>query len=316
MSVIQSMWRNTKVWRTIPLGPISVFYRLGRTVPVSNNKRRRLIRSFQDSVMLFRDNQERKFVASSIPVTQESVRQEAQARQETALIVGVGPGLGFAVARKLAAAGMHVALASRNIERLDPLVEELKKTKGKIVHAYGCDATSEISVKKMMSLVAQDMGAPDLVIYAIQGFGPGRTIDVEVPAFEECWRRNCLGAFIVAREAARRMVPLRRGTIILTGSPSSMIGRADYLNLAVGKFGLRALAQVMARELWPDGIHVVHLVIDADIKNPTKPEEPGEPKAYPEDIADIVHALHNQPKSAWTNELDVRPWNEAFWEHC
>ena len=234
--------------------------------------------------------------------------------QQTALVVGVGPGLGFAVARTLAARGMRVALASRNAERLDALVDELCG-EDRIVRAYGCDATDEISVKKVMSLLVKDFAVPDLVVYSAQGFGRGRAIDVEVAAFEECWRQNCLGAFIVAREAERRMAPLGRGSIVLIGSTSSLIGRSDHLNLAVGKFGLRAVAQVMARELGPSGIHVVHLIIDADIREGASAEL-NLPQAYPEHIADLIYNLHGQPKSTWTSELDIRPYNEAFWQHC
>ena len=117
-----------------------------------------------------------------------------------------------------------------------------------------------------MSRVGRNLSIPHLVVYAVQGFAPGRAIDTETSVFEECWRQNCLGAFIVAREAARNMLPLKRGTLVLVGSTSGTIGRAAHLNLAVGKFGLRALAQVMARELWPEGIHVVHVIIDGDIR--------------------------------------------------
>jgi len=210
---------------------------------------------------------------------------------------------------------MHIALASRNAEHLDPLAHTLSITANQCVRAYGCDATDEFSVKNLISHVARDMGLPHLVVYLVQGWYPGRAIEVEVPAFEESWRRNCLGAFIVAREAARNMASLRRGTIILIGSSSSVIGRADHLNLAVGKFGLRALSQVMARELWPEGVHVVHVIIDADIM-----EEGARAvdisQACPKDIADQVYALHRQASSAWTSEIDLRPWNERFWEHC
>jgi NAD(P)-dependent dehydrogenase (short-subunit alcohol dehydrogenase family) len=166
-----------------------------------------------------------------------------------------------------------------------------------------------------MSLVVNDLGVPNLAIYSVQGFSPGRALDVDVPAFEECWRQNCLGGFIVARESAREMSRLGRGTIALIGSTSGLIGRADHLNLAVGKFGLRALAQVMSRELWTVGIHVVHVVIDADIKE-DEAFDPAIPQSDPKHIAELLYALHRQPKSAWTSEIDVRPWNESFWEHC
>jgi len=127
--------------------------------------------------------------------------------------------------------------------------------------------------------------------------------------------RKQFGAFLVSREAARSMLPLKRGTIVLMGSTSSLIGRAGYLNLAVGKFGQRALAQVLARELWPDGIHITHLIIDADI-NERAETEADAPRADPAHISEVVLSVHRQANTAWTSELDVRPWNERFWERC
>jgi len=316
MGTIHRLWNNAKIWRSIPLGPVSVIYRMSRTVRVSNNRRRRLLRNFDRHSLLLCRNPIVCSPDASISHPVSSVHFQNLARPETAVVVGVGPGLGFAVGRKLARAGMSVALASRNAERLDPLVRELRSVAGNRACAYGCDATNELSVKDMLSFVVKDIGIPSLIMYSVQGFCPGRALDIEVAAFEENWRQNCLGAFIVAREAARIMAPLGRGTIILTGSPSGVIGRSEHLNLAVGKFGLRALAQVLARELSPKGIHVIHLIIDADIREENEAQDSAEPYARPEDIADLVISLHRQPRSAWTNELDVRPWNESFWEHC
>ena len=131
-------------------------------------------------------------VAVGVNTGQPAVGSER--RVETALVVGVGPGLGYALARTLAAAGMQVALASRNAERLDTLVDQVRAASGLAVRAYGCDAINERSVQSLMSQVSADQGVPDLVIYAMQSFGPGRAIVIEVPAFEEGWRQNCLGA--------------------------------------------------------------------------------------------------------------------------
>lgn len=159
------------------------------------------------------------------------------------------------VVKKLARSGHRVAAASRNAERLDPLVEELEAEE-LYACAYGCDATDESSVKKLFSHVSQDYGVPNLVVYCVQYFSPGRTVEIETSAFEDAWRSNCLGGFLVAREACRLMLDSQRGTIILVGSTSSLIGRENHLNLAVGKFGLRALAQVLAREVWPSGMRI------------------------------------------------------------
>lgn len=213
-----------------------------------------------------------------------------------------------------AKAGMAVVLVSRDAERLDRLVEAIHEVGG-TAFAYACDATSEISMAGLMKAVVANHGVPHLVAYSLQYFGPGQVVDVEVCAFEEAWKHNCLGAFLVARGAARAMLPLRRGTIVLVGSTSSLIGRAGHLNLSVGKFGQRALAQVLARELWPKGIHVAHVVIDADIHEGDLRDDGG-PQSHPSDIADLVLTLHRQPRSAWTSEVDVRPSEERFWEHC
>ena len=307
-------WTSSKIWRSVGVGPISVYFRLGRNVGVSSNLRRRLARFIQNLVNPAIDDHSVFPVDCSKPAPSIP---ENQPERETALLLGVGPGLGFALAQRLAASGMNVALAARNAERLDSVVAALKKISppnGQLIQAYGCDATSESSVKQLVSLVAGEMGAPHFMAYATQGFVPGRVIDMEVCAFEECWRQNCLGAFIAAKEMGRVMAASRRGTIVFIGSTSSIIGRADHLSLAVGKFGLRALAQVVARELWSNGIHVVHLVIDADIKENELYND--DIQTNPEDIASLIHALHRQPRSAWTSEVDVRPFNGKWWEHC
>ena len=118
----------------------------------------------------------------------------------------------------------------------------------------------------------------------------------------------------MSREAARRMQPLRRGTILFAGATSATIGRCGYVNLAIGKFGLRALAQVIARELSPLGIHVAHVLIDGEIAENLQATE--EPQIQPDQLAEVFWGLHMQPPSCWTSELDVRPATERFWEHC
>lgn len=317
MKLVDTLWRAAKRHRAVPIGPVSVFYRMGRTVRVSNPAVVRL-----SGIPAYLENQlDCDGVLAAIRCNNRTQQApplpEVPLAEDTALVVGVGPRLGFALARKFASSDMNVALASRNGKRLEPLVTELQRATKRVVRGYGCDATSETSVGRLMSSVSSDAGNPSLVVYAVQGFAPGLAIDVDVSTFEECWRANCLGAFIVAREAARRMVLAGKGTIILVGSTSGMIGRAAHLNLAVGKFGLRALAQVLARELGVRGIHVVHVVIDADIRDEDGADtDTDTPQAVPEDIAELIYVLHRQPRSAWTSELDVRPSNEKFWEHC
>jgi NAD(P)-dependent dehydrogenase (short-subunit alcohol dehydrogenase family) len=305
------LWRSLKSWRRFSVGPVSLFYRFGRSVPVSNNRRRQQQRVKLDRGTPVLPPQGALSTRSAYDSERDG---STDTSTETALIVGVGPGYGFELARRFAASGMRVALASRNAERLDELVDELVAAGGQ-VNAYGCDASDERSVAALLATVTAELGEPHLVVYAVQGFCPGTVMGTEVPAFEESWRQNCLGGFIVARAAARMMVPLGRGSIILTGSTSSLIGREDHLNLAVGKFGLRALAQVLAREVWPSGIHVAHVVIDADVKDSDVFED-GYTQAEPRHLADAVFGLHRQPRTAWTSEMDFRPWNEKFWQHC
>lgn len=311
MNPIESIWRTAKIERRIRLGPVSILFRLRRAISITGN-RPRLSHYILESNGGFLEV--RQFAQLTQTASVEGSDDLAQ-RVETALIFGVGPGFGFAVARKLVSSGMSVAMVSRDAERLRPLLKKLSSATDSKVRAYGCDATNEVSVRQTMARVAHELGTPHLVIYSIQGFSSGHLIDIEVAAFEDCWRQNCLGGFIVAREAARMLKPLGRGTIALIGSTSAVIGRAGHLNLAVGKFGLRALSQVMSQELWSSGIHVVHLIIDADIKE-DESIPANIPQADPQHIADLLYTLHCQPKSAWTSEIDVRPWNERFWEHC
>lgn len=278
---LHRVWKSLKSWRRIGVGPVGMTLKLERRVKVSRGRPQ----------------------ADDAPAGKAAF----------AVIVGAGPGLGHALARKLAGEGLTVILVARNAERLGRLVDEIRAHGGS-AFAYGCDATHEAHVLSLFELLAKRHGAPALVVYSLQNFGPGEGIDIELPAFEDGFKHNCLGAFLVARSAARAMVPAAAGAIILVGSTSSLLGKAGHLNLAVGKFGQRALAQVLARELWPKGIHVAHLVIDADIRE-------GEadiryPQSDPEHIAQVLVDVYRQPRSAWSSEIDIRPWNEQFWQHC
>jgi NAD(P)-dependent dehydrogenase (short-subunit alcohol dehydrogenase family) len=150
--------------------------------------------------------------------------------------------------------------------------------------------------------------------YAVESFSKATLATTEARAFEEAWRRICYGAFLVSREAARKMVPLGRGSILLAGATSGTKGRKGYINLAVGKFGLRALAQVMASELGPQGVHVAHVVIDVISQNRMR-RVPSR-KFSPWNWRKPFTCCTGQPRSCWTSEIDVRPSNETFWEHC
>jgi NAD(P)-dependent dehydrogenase (short-subunit alcohol dehydrogenase family) len=307
---IDRMWRRAKSPVAVPLGPVQMLVTLRRRIRVSNNKYRRTLQARMNGNH-----------ASSTAVLELLSSPETVARPtpvlstgEMAVVVGVGPGLGHGVAGRLSAAGFKVALASRNAERLDQLVATLREA-NPWVRAYGCDATHQASVADMFQHAVEDFGEPTLVVYAVQDGGRVRLLDAEPAAVEDAWRSNCLGALLVTQEAGRRMVARGRGTIVLVGATSGLIGRAGYLHFALGKFGLRALAQVAARELGPQGVHVAHLVIDAEIAE-AENEACTQPTMRAIDIAEVVYQLHRQPRSSWTHELDARPFDERFWEHC
>lgn len=229
---------------------------------------------------------------------------------KVALVVGAGPGLGAAVARRFAAAGMAVAVARRSKEKLAALAEEIGG------RAYGCDATDSQAVKRLFDAVAGDLGAPGVVVFNAGAFRPGSILEIAPEDFERCWRIGCLGGFLVGQAAARRMVDAGGGTIIFTGATAALRGSAKFANLAVPKFGLRALAQSMARELGPKGIHVAHVVIDGQIaadRDGYRADERGEDAVLaPAAIAEAYYNLHAQARSAWTLEMDLRPWVESF----
>lgn len=248
-------------------------------------------------------------------------------KHEIAIIVGAGPGLGCALARRFARAEMNVALVARDAGRLEAIAAECSGVSHS-GRAYACDATDDEQVDGLFLQVTQELGTPDLVVYNAGAFVPRSILETSAEEFEHCWRVGCYGGFLVGRAAARSMVARAQGlalqgdrerpcgTIIFTGATASLRGSARFHNLAVGKFGLRALAQSMARELQPLGIHVAHAVIDGRIRPQTAVESTGESVRDelldPDAIAETYYQLHRQHRSAWTSEIDLRPWLEKF----
>jgi NAD(P)-dependent dehydrogenase (short-subunit alcohol dehydrogenase family) len=230
--------------------------------------------------------------------------------KEVALIVGVGPGLGAALARRFAQGGLAVAVAAREPGKLKGLAQEIGG------RAYACDAADDAAVERLFGQVEREMGQPTVAIYNAGAYAPGAVLDIEAADFERCWRILCLGGFLVGQRAARGMAAAGRGTILFTGATASLRGGANFANLAVGKFGLRAVAQSMARELGPKGIHVAHIVIDGQIRSERyahlEKQRPPDGLLDPAAIAETYWQLHAQPRSAWTLELDLRPWVEKF----
>lgn len=230
-----------------------------------------------------------------------------------AVIVGAGPGLGFALVRRLSQAGMQVVAASRTPQKLQSIRidENFPNT-----HLLACDASVESDVANLFKRVETDFGKPALVIFNAGAYEPGQVLDIRPQDFERCWRVGCFAGLLVGQAAARLMLPLSAGTIIFTGASASLRGSAGFANLAVPKFGLRALAQSMARELGPKGIHVAHVVVDGQIDSERyrdlPPKRGPDSLLSPDAIAEAYHDLHRQQRSAWTQELDLRPWVERF----
>ncbi|MEZ5833032.1 MAG: SDR family NAD(P)-dependent oxidoreductase [Dongiaceae bacterium] len=221
-----------------------------------------------------------------------------------AIVVGVGPGLGAALVEKCAHEGMKVSAGARDRERLRALLDGRGL---KDVPAYGCDVTDAASVGDLFGDAIKAHGAPDLVIFNASGYARGSILELTAGQLESAWRVGCLGGFHVGQTAAKAMVPAGHGAILFTGATASLRGSANFAPFAIAKFGLRALAQSMARELGPKGVHVAHVVIDGQIG-----VADGDNKLKPADIAEAYWSLYRQPRSAWTLEADLRTWVEKF----
>jgi NAD(P)-dependent dehydrogenase (short-subunit alcohol dehydrogenase family) len=231
--------------------------------------------------------------------------------KEVAVIVGVGPGLGRALVARCSSEGMAVAAVARDADRLREVTKGLRK-----VTVYGADASDSQSLKATFRRISADLGEPDLVIFNAGTFEPGDVLNITPEDFERCWQIGCLGGLITAQEAAKQMLPRGHGTIIFTGATAALRGSKGFVNLAVPKFGLRALSQCLARELGPKGIHVAHVIIDGQIESERHADLAKQRGAdallKPKHIADAYMTLHRQERDTWTQELDMRPWSEKF----
>ncbi len=229
-------------------------------------------------------------------------------RFNTALIVGAGSGLSASLARALAKDGIKVALAARSTGDLDALVKE---TGAKV---FACDASQRGDVDKLFAELDRSFGAPEIVIYNASFRTRGPFVELDPAEVEKAIAVTAYGAFLVAQQAARRMLPKKSGAILLTGASAGVKGYAQSAPFAMGKFALRGMAQSMARELSPQGIHVAHVVIDGGIKSARRPAAPDAPDSLldPDAIAETYLHLIHQPRSAWAWEIEVRPWVERF----
>jgi len=226
----------------------------------------------------------------------------------TALIVGVGSGLSASLARAFAKAGMKVALAARRADALKALAAETG------AKAFACDSTDRNQVAKLFTGVEAAVGAADVVVYNASYRTRGPFVELNADEVAKSLSVTAFGGFLVAQEAAKRMVPKGHGAILFTGASASVKGYAQSAPFAMGKFALRGLAQSMARELQPHGIHVGHVVIDGGICSERRPDPPDKPDSLldPDAIAQNYLHLLAQPRSAWAWEIEVRPWVERF----
>jgi NAD(P)-dependent dehydrogenase (short-subunit alcohol dehydrogenase family) len=232
-----------------------------------------------------------------------------------AAVMGVGPGLGASVSRRFAREDFAVALMARRKESVAGVREEIEGRGGTALPVTA-DATDRGSVQAGFERVRAELGDPEVLVYNAGDFQVGGILDVSPERFDECFRANCAGAFYAAQQVLPAMVDAGRGTVLLTGATAALRGGARFSALAVGKFGLRALAQSMAREFGPQGIHVAHVVVDGQIDTPRvremSPDREDHTMLSPDAIAETYWQLHSQDRTAWTLELDLRPAVESF----
>ena len=225
-----------------------------------------------------------------------------------ALIVGTGSGLSASLARAFSKQGLKVAVAARRAGNLEMLAKETG------AKAFSCDATRHAEVTRLFSQVNDAFGSPDVVVYNASYRARGPFIELDPAEVEKSIAVTAFGGFLVAQEAAKRMVPRGHGAILFTGASASVKGYAQSAPFAMGKFALRGLAQSMARELSPHGIHVGNVVIDGGIRSQSHPVPPDKPDSMldPDAIAENYLHLLRQPRSAWAWEIELRPWVEKF----
>ncbi|HEX4584685.1 MAG TPA: SDR family NAD(P)-dependent oxidoreductase [Burkholderiaceae bacterium] len=230
--------------------------------------------------------------------------------QHIAVVAGAGPGLGRALAQRFIQGGMRVALLARDAGRLTALAESL----GPDARPLTCDLTHPDAVSAAFDRVEHELGTPQCVVFNAGTYRPGTVLEVRPQDFLESWKIGCYAGFLVGQQAARRMLDRGSGTILFSGATASLRGSARFVNLASPKFALRALAQSMARELGPLGLHVAHVIIDGQIRAAGRQHANVDPDAQldPAAIAECYWQLHTQPRSAWTLELDLRPSVERF----
>lgn len=239
--------------------------------------------------------------------------------RKAAIIIGAGAGLGASLAKGFAKDGYAVCAVRRTKEKLEPLVAEIEAGGG-AAHAYGADASSEEAIEALFDAVEKEVGPVELVVFNADGFKKKSITETTADEYRKTWENAAFAGFLTGRAAARRMIPRERGTILFTGATASKRGASGFAAFASAKFALKATAQAMARELGPKGIHVAHIVIDGVIATPSTREwiddvetkEDEDELLDTDAIAQAYRDLAAQHRSAWTFELDLRPWTEEW----
>jgi NAD(P)-dependent dehydrogenase (short-subunit alcohol dehydrogenase family) len=231
--------------------------------------------------------------------------------------VGASAGLGAAVARRFAREGLIAAVTGRTIERVEAVAREIRDAGG-AAHAFAGDVSREADVLAISEKVS-GLGSLEIAVFNAASAVRAPSLEISAAAFEDTLRISTVGGFVFGREAVRRLLPLQRGTLLFTGATASLRGRPPFAAFAASKAALRSISQTLAREFGPRGIHVAHVVIDGGIDGERLRSRGGLPADRSadgllalNDIADVYWHLHSQPRSAWTQEIDLRPYKEPF----
>lgn len=237
------------------------------------------------------------------------------ALKQLAVVVGAGPGLGRALALRFAQGGFDISLLARNAAHLQPIADEIHAG-GRKALMLAVDATDAAAMHAAFEKLRSEAGEPSVLLYNAGQIEIGGLLELDPARFEQAWKIQCFGAFLASREVLPAMRDAGRGTLLFTGATAALRGGARFAGFAVGKFGLRALVQSIAREFGPAGIHAAHVVIDGQIATPRNrarmPDRAPDSLLDPAAIAETYWQLHTQPRSAWTQELDLRPASEKF----
>lgn len=240
-------------------------------------------------------------------------------QRKAVLVIGAGDATGGAIARRFAREGYVACVTRRHADKLEPLVREIEAAGG-VAHAFGSDARQEHAMVALVQQIERDIAPIEVAVFNIGANVRFGITETTARVYAKVWEMACFAGFLLGREAARVMVPRGHGTILFTGATASLRGREGFAAFAGAKHALRALAQSMARELGPQGIHVAHPIVDGAID--TEFIRTQFPERYalkdqdgivdPESIAEAYWQLHRQPRNAWTHELDLRPWTESW----